>query len=346
MVRMCCALRPDGIEWPLREDGSPSFKLTDLTAANGIEHSGAHDALADVYATIELAKLIKRRQPKLYDYALGLRDKREVAGMLNLRNPQALLHTSARIPADRFCTALVLPVAQHPVNKNSVVVVDLMSDPEPLLTLAPDEIARRVFSAQKDLPEGVERIPLKEVHANKSPMLAPAKMLTDELAARLQIDVARCEAHAAKLAAAPELGKKIAAMYNQRDFAPHSDPEQMLYSGGFFGGGDKRLMEAIVAASGEELAQGSFPFQDQRLPELLFRYRARNYPATLTAEEAAQWREFCHQRRHDADAGGNLLKSDLDARVAELQAEHAGDPDKLEVLAALQAWADTLDSAA
>jgi exodeoxyribonuclease-1 len=31
MVRATCALRPEGIEWPLREDGLPSFRLEDLT---------------------------------------------------------------------------------------------------------------------------------------------------------------------------------------------------------------------------------------------------------------------------------------------------------------------------
>ncbi len=59
VVRLCCALRPDGIEWPLREDGTPSFKLEVLTAANGIGHEAAHDALSDVHATISLARLIR-----------------------------------------------------------------------------------------------------------------------------------------------------------------------------------------------------------------------------------------------------------------------------------------------
>ncbi len=346
VVRMCCALRPDGIAWPLHDDGTPSFKLEALTAANGIEHSGAHDALVDVYATIELAKLLRRAQPKLFDYALGLRDKRKAAQMLNVRNPEPLLHISSRFPASRYCTALVLPLAQHPVNKNSVVVFDLMSDPAPLLTLAPDEIAARVFTRSDDLPEGAARIPLKEVHINKSPMLVTANMLDDAMADRLQLDRGRCARHAAQIASAPQLGNTITAIYNQRDFVQPQDPELMLYSGGFFGNADRQLMTEVVAASGADLASRSFPFQDSRLTELLFRYRARNFPETLSADEATRWREHCHQRRHDLAAGGGLCRAELDARVERLRGEHAGAPEKLEILDAVSDWAAQLDAAA
>ena len=68
VVRAIYALRPEGINWPSKEDGTPSFKLEDLTAANGIAHGeAAHDALADVRATLELAKLLKKAQPRLFD---------------------------------------------------------------------------------------------------------------------------------------------------------------------------------------------------------------------------------------------------------------------------------------
>jgi exodeoxyribonuclease I len=95
----------EGIQWPCREDGSTSFRLEDLTAANGIPHAGAHDALADVRATIDLARLLKGRQPRLFDYALTLRDKRVVRDLLAKGQP--LLHVSARYPAALGCIAPV-----------------------------------------------------------------------------------------------------------------------------------------------------------------------------------------------------------------------------------------------
>lgn len=72
VVRMAYALRPDGIVWPKKEDGSPSFKLEHLSQANGLAHEAAHDALSDVRATIALARLLRDRQPKLFEFALGL----------------------------------------------------------------------------------------------------------------------------------------------------------------------------------------------------------------------------------------------------------------------------------
>src|SRR5690606_22124338 len=49
VMRLAYALRPDGIQWPTREDGLPSFRLEDLTRANGVEHEAAHDAMSDVF---------------------------------------------------------------------------------------------------------------------------------------------------------------------------------------------------------------------------------------------------------------------------------------------------------
>ncbi|HEY3487270.1 MAG TPA: exodeoxyribonuclease I, partial [Gammaproteobacteria bacterium] len=99
MVRMCYALRPEGISWPQHEDGAPSFRLEHLSKANGIKHEAAHDALSDVYATIGMAKLIKEKQPRLYEYLYNLRQKQEVSRLLNLRDRQPLLHTSSMFPS-------------------------------------------------------------------------------------------------------------------------------------------------------------------------------------------------------------------------------------------------------
>ena len=92
MVRLMRALRPDGINWPTNEEGVTSFRLEALTAANDIAHEGAHDALMDVKATIELAKLVKQKQPRLFDYVFNNRDKHKLAQQLNVRQQQPVLH--------------------------------------------------------------------------------------------------------------------------------------------------------------------------------------------------------------------------------------------------------------
>ena len=210
VVRAFHALRPAGIEWPRREDGAPSFRLEDLTAANGIAHQGAHDALADVRATIALAKRLREANPRLFDYLLGLRGKRAVGKLIDVAGRKPLLHISRRYPASRGCAALVVPLAEHPTNPNGVIVYDLSMDPTPLFDLSAEQIRQRVFVSNDDLAEGETRIPLKVIHVNKCPVLFPASALKDvegsrqgqhgEIVERLGLDIAACREHALKVA--------------------------------------------------------------------------------------------------------------------------------------------------
>ncbi|HEY5790442.1 MAG TPA: exodeoxyribonuclease I, partial [Gammaproteobacteria bacterium] len=159
VTRATAALRPDGISWPTHEDGTPSFRLEQLTAANGLEHGAAHDALADVRGTLALARLLRARQPRLWDYLLELRRKQAVWRLLDLRGMTPLVHVSGRYPASRGCLAVVVPVARHPVNDNAVIVYDLAADPAAFDGLDAAAIAARVFSRADALPDGVARIP-------------------------------------------------------------------------------------------------------------------------------------------------------------------------------------------
>ncbi|MEK7153130.1 MAG: exodeoxyribonuclease I, partial [Patescibacteria group bacterium] len=68
LVRMTRALRPEGIEWPFDIKGNPTNRLELLTALNKLEHEHAHDALSDVEATIAVARLVRNKQEKLFDF--------------------------------------------------------------------------------------------------------------------------------------------------------------------------------------------------------------------------------------------------------------------------------------
>ncbi|MFT3929797.1 MAG: exodeoxyribonuclease I [Spongiibacteraceae bacterium] len=318
MVRACRALRPEGIEWPNHDDGKPSFKLEHLTAANNLKHEAAHDALSDVYATISVAKLIKTKQPKLFDYLFKLRDKREVAAQLNIVQKKPVLHISGMFPTERGCAALVIPLAQHPVNANEIICFDLSADAALLLDLSAEEIRRRVFTAQADLD--VERIPLKTIRANRCPVVVTEKLLDEKIAARLRIDRRVCELNAKRLMQT-DLTEKLHAVFtaperNARSLKNGGDPEQMLYSGGFFSNADRATMNRVRVASGKQLATQTFVFEDERLPEILFRYRARNFPEMLSADEQAEWKEFCALRLTDKSAGASIV---LDEFRRELQ---------------------------
>ncbi|MCB1800762.1 MAG: exodeoxyribonuclease I [Gammaproteobacteria bacterium] len=310
VVRLTHALRPDGIEWPQREPGVTSFRLEDLTAANGIEHSGAHDALADVEATIAIARLVRERQPKLFEFAFGNRDKQQLARQLNVRAGQPVLHVSARYPARLGCIAAVVPLAMHPVNRNGVIVCDLRADPEPLLTLSADEIRSRLYTASADLPHGAERIPLKVVHINRSPVVVPMGTLTDAARERWQMDAAAEQRHLDVLRNAPGLEQKLRAVFGEGEaFPPQSDPDRDLY-GGFLSDADRQRCERVRQSTPQDLAGAQFGFEAGKLEELLFRYRARNWPETLSHDERLRWQEFRMARLTEPGMGGSIVLDD------------------------------------
>ncbi|WP_115718699.1 exodeoxyribonuclease I [Gallaecimonas mangrovi] len=291
MVRATYALRPDGIEWPINEETcAASFKLEALSKANNLVHDRAHDALSDVEATIAMARLIRDRQPKLYDYFFKLRRKQAVAQLIDVINLQPLVHTSSRFPAAQGCTTYVVPLAWHPVNKNAVIVVDLNGDLTPLLELDGEALIERLYTKTAELEAGQSRLPVKLVHINKCPILAPAKTLSPKRAEELGIDRDRCRHNLEQLKAQPQLREKLLALFsNERDFAD-VDAEEALYNG-FISDADKATM-ALVRESQQPYNLGQLTFKDNRLNTLLFRYRARYYPQTLSEQEQLRWRQY------------------------------------------------------
>ena len=337
MVRLCAATRPDGINWPVKEDGSNSFKLDQLTYANGIEHTDAHDALADVIATIEIAKLIKSKQPKLYEFAYEMRNKKKVQVQLNTESKKPVLHVSMLYPAKRGCLAVIMPLCKHPTNNNGVIVYDLRVDPKQWVDLSVEEIKARIYTRSDKLLEGVERVPLTTIHINKCPMITSMSVLTAEKAEKFSVDMAACKVHWEILNSNTKVLQKIADMFQEDYLGADADPDFMIYSGGFFGENDKSLMKTIRGTKPADLGRLDMPFRDKRRKELLFRFRARNYPETLSKEDGHRWDEFRLSRVLDETA-----QKGFQSAMAEAKERIAEDGDNLghAVLAELQSWVD------
>jgi exodeoxyribonuclease-1 len=321
VVRAARALRPDGVQWVNSAEGKPSFRLDQLTIANGIAHEAAHDALADVYATIELAKLIKHAQPKLFQFLLENRVKNKVLDLLQLGSFKPVVHISGKYRAEKNCLAVVLPLCKHPTNPNGIIVYDLSVNPEALLNLSAEEIQHRLFTATADLPEGVARIPLKVVHINKCPVLAPVSVLKPADTERLNIDLITCLAHIESIKTTAGLAEKLSTVFSGHGDGQDTDPDLAIYSGGFFADADKSTMAKIRTLSSENLAGNAFNFTDKRLAEMLFRYRARNYPDTLNTEEKQRWQTFCINRLIGQQAGAGITIDAYFTRLNELKAD-------------------------
>lgn len=320
IVRLTRALRPQGIEWPVDGAGKPSNRLELLTKANNISHEAAHDAMSDVYATIAMAKLMREKQPRLYDYMYPLRKKQTVASQLNLNSREIVLHVSSRYPAQRGAIAAVIPICMHPINKNGVIVYDLNSQPEDFINIDSEEIAARLYTPAAELPEGVERIPLKVVHLNKCPVIVPLKTMDNESAQGLGINIETCALHRQQLLDnIDSLVKKVHQVFSDQSYPEINDPDAQIYSGGFFSDADYVRMDKIRALDPAELADYQPAFDDKRLPEMLFRYRARNYPEILSEDDKQQWDEYRKQHFIDPALSPRTLNKYF-ADIEELQA--------------------------
>jgi exodeoxyribonuclease-1 len=304
VVRMCHALRPKGIQWPTRDDGATSFRLEDLTAANGLDHQDAHDALSDVRATIAMAKLIRDNHPRFFDYTYALRRKAEVKKRLQVGSGQALVYVASVYPAQQGCFTIILPLDEHPLESNGVIVFDLRFDPTPWLEQSAEALAEALFLPAK---AAGERLPVSVIQSNRCPMIAPLATLETERAKHFGVDLAQIEQHRLTLLGdagfLPRLHEAFrlrqAQQESERQASSVADPDYQLYQGGFFSKKDKDFMQRVRQTDAALLAnaewQDEIAYDDPRLPEMLFRYRARNFPSTLSAEESERWQRHCQQ---------------------------------------------------
>ena len=342
VVRMAYALRPNGIVWPVNADNKPSFKLEALTRANGLQHETAHDALSDVRATIALARLVRTAQPRLFDFCLGLHKKARVSAELGLPASPGMakpfLHVSGMFAPERGCLAVMFPLATHPANKNEILAWDLAHDPSALPLLDVATMRLRLFSKSADLPEGVQRLPIKSVHLNKSPMVVRnLDTLTPDMAARWRIDKYAALRNAEIAAGLPDMSAIWPEVFRR---APEAAPDvdEDLYSG-FIGDADRTRLNRLRALSGDELAHSRVGFDDARLGEMVFRYRARNFPGTLQPEESGRWE--AHRAARLLEGEGGARNVDALFAVIDALAETADERGEA-ILGALYDYAESI----
>ncbi|HZL08186.1 MAG TPA: exodeoxyribonuclease I [Candidatus Dormibacteraeota bacterium] len=307
IVRMTRALRPEGIEWPFAPDGKPANRLEYLTKVNKLEHSNAHDALSDVMATIDVAKLVRGKQKDLFKYLLGLRDKKKVAELVLKGAP--FVYTSGRYSSQYAHTTAAVLLDKHP-QSDAALVYDLRVDPTPFMQMDVDQIVQ-AWRFTRD-PDAV-RLPVKTLKYNRCPAIAPLGVIKDQVVQeRLQLPLETVTKHLKVLrqgqeAFANKIQAAVARLDEEREQTQTAlVTDQLTVDGrlydGFIDSADKTVMRALRAAKPEELGQFADEFHDGRLRDLLPLYKARNYPQSLTEEERASWDDFCRRKLF---AGGN-----------------------------------------
>ena len=288
LVRAAYALRPEGIEWP-REDDLPVFRLERLSEANGIGHASAHDALSDVQATVGLARLLREKQPKLFDYGFQHRSKRAVRDLLEPIGKKLCVHVSGMYGRVRACAAPVVSVGRHPQNGNSYLVADLAMDVRPLIEWSEDRLRDELFT-----PGNHERPGLKEVRINRCPFLAAASVARPADQKRLGWSLDEARDRQRQLRAA-KVGRKLAAVYAGRSPEPATDVDAALYDG-FLSESDRQRADDFQAALADGVWPEAMRFDDDRLEPLAERLKARCFPHLLSDQEQRNWIEFARAK--------------------------------------------------
>lgn len=336
LMRAAYALRPGGIKWPLRDDGAPSFRLEDIARANGILHESAHDALSDVQATIAAAALVKKAQPALFDYYLSLRDTKKVEPIL--RRP--FVYVSGLVGATRGCASLVAPVCTHPGAGRGTIAYDLRYDPTAFEKLTAEELRVLLFTPRDQLPEDVHPPRLYEIKANSCPFVADPKVLDRDAQSRLDLDLDLCRRHLRKLnEILPSFASKVAAAYVKT--WPRQDVDFALYER-LTPDEDRAVLDRLRIEGCSNGAECDQRFIDERLTELVYRFRARNYADKLPPVDRDRWKKYCREKHAGPGVNGRSRLEDFDAAVSCLKNEHAGQSDALRVLDQLTRYASEL----
>lgn len=302
VVRLTRALRPEGIEWPVTEDGRSTNRLELITKLNGIEHKHAHDALSDVEALISVTGLIREKQPRLYEYLFEMRDKKRVQALVNLEDKKPFVYASGRYPAEFEKTTVAFPVA--PGRNGKVLVYDLRYNLDELLALEQKE-GRELEQALGELEEKIScRLRLKdgkfsffpivkELAYNKCPAVAPLGVLEAEGGwEKIGLTKEKVEENLKSLLRHPEFAERMRTENEGRPEWPAAvDAESALYDG-FLSDNDRIKCAAVRAADATKLADFHPDFADERLPGLLLHYKAKNFPAALSEAEQAAWEEY------------------------------------------------------
>jgi exodeoxyribonuclease I len=330
---MTRALRPEGIQWPVDSEGKATNRLELITQLNGIVHENAHDALSDVEALIDVTKLLKQKQPKLFEYLLSMRDKKSVQQLVNLDDKRPFVYTSGRYDATFNKTTVAFPLTS--AANGNVVVYDLRYDPTPLVDLSEQELAKKLNATWEERKsENFVAVPIKTLQYNRCPAVAPLGVLEQAGGwKKLELTLQTVEAHKAALLSRPDFAEKIRnIVQKRREYPAEPNAEARLYDG-FIDGADKARIEAVRNADARMLADFHPEFSDDRLSDLLLRYKARNFPQSLSEDEVGHWEAWRAER----------LNAQLPTFLASLRriAQEANDDQRF-LLEELQLWAEAI----
>ncbi|CAL4324385.1 exodeoxyribonuclease I [Buchnera aphidicola] len=283
IILACYVLSPNNFEWPKNDFGNISFKLQDLTNVNNITHTNKHDALSDVYATVYLIKLIKKKKPELLNFLFKYRVKNNIKNLIDIQNRIPIIYISNIFGRLRNYTSCIIPIFWNMQNSNMLVFFDLYYNIEDLI-----EYMKHIANNNIDIYQ-LRKVGINFLYINRCPVLIPINFFSIKKLSCLGINSNIVLKKICLLYKNILLIEKINIFFTNFKYNYNNTNVDLGIYNNFFSQKDHYLMKVIHNTEINKLNKKKFFFYDNRLKELFFRLRARNFPEILNIFEKKKW---------------------------------------------------------
>jgi len=274
------------LTFPENDKGKPSFKLDQLAPANGFAHENAHDALADVEATLFILNKIKSADPDFFDDLVRTQDKEFVGSLLRSFEPvQVTLRFGGALPKT-YCGCYCGTNIQ---NKNEVAFADFDAiDAEALIGLNDPDILEAITQSPKTI--------------------RPLRLNNAETIMRLDSPTVEQRSFCEKISRSVYFVSRVSAILPQRFEAVEEDgdvPVEEKIHGGFYSHYDQDVLAEFQSANWQRRQELVEQFEDKRLIQLGRRLIVFYAPHLLSEEQESAFKSFVKAKWEctDPDAG-------------------------------------------
>ena len=309
LVRLVAALRPGVLVIPEVDDVDDSgrvvgkkvsFKLEHLSAANGIVHENAHNALSDVEALIAILDIISTKAPDLFTAYLNNSDKKAVTSFVQSNDTFGFSHF--RFGRKSLYAAPARLMGE--IKDGKYLSWDLRVSPEPYLASSDDELRAMLSMTRSERVEAgfPETHGFLTFKVNGLPALFDKELLTNEIRQKLGFDDGALAANEQMLADNDAFINRMTAIYRDTQYAPIPDDTDLnLYcsdNGGFFTQEESLWITEFRRASSwaERLAFWATLDECSRLKLIFFRVIGRNSPESFYGEFKEAWEMYVSAR--------------------------------------------------
>ncbi len=281
------ALNKNIIKIPINEKTKrPSFKLELIAKANGIEHIKAHDALSDVFATIEVARIIKDKAPDYWNECMKILGPRNLMEYIETHDYfyAAPEHAAANVTYKPLSF-----LTNNPNNNKELAFFDLNYEPKKYCGSGISKIISMVESKQKVI---------RLYQSNKAPIILSSDfMKSSEIFKDDEMEMFKQSSDEIKSRDDFIEKTNFALVERYDDFQITREPSEFLeaqiYNGGFYSSSDK---EKIILFKNSDDAGNKYniskQFQDRRLREISYRILFSESPHVFTDEQLLERKRF------------------------------------------------------